>query len=106
MTPFYLTEAAFRDIDLILAFLVDEAGMDAAYDVRALLFEAFRHLTEFPGLGHRRPDLTRRDVVFYLVSPYLIVFDRKSDPLTIHAVLHSARDVKGILRKRPVPQNP
>jgi plasmid stabilization system protein ParE len=100
MTAFRLTEAAFRDLDSILAHLMDQVSVDAAYQLRSELFLTFARLTEFPGLGHARPGLTSRPVVFFAVEPYLVIFDRRSDPLTIHAILHGARDVKRMLRSR------
>lgn len=65
------------------------------------LFASFEHLATFPGLGHRRSDLTSRSVVFFTADPYLIIYDRHVTPITIYAVLHSVRDLRRILRKRP-----
>lgn len=100
MSEFRLTEAAYRDLDSILAFVLDQSGTDAAYDLRSDLFETFARLAEYPGLGHKRLDFTSRPFVFFTRTPYVIMFDRTSDPLTIHAVLHGARDIPRILRKR------
>ncbi len=102
MSAFQLTEAAYRDLDEILARMVDEGREEAAYDLRSELFQAFAKLSDVPGLGHKRPDLTHRAVVFFLVEPYMVIFDRWSDPLTIYAVLHGSRDVKRIPRSRPM----
>ncbi len=101
MPAFQLTETALRDIDSILAYLVDEAGDAPAYRLRAQMFETFARLAEYPGMGHLRRDLTRKPLSFFPVDPYLVIFDGASQPITIHAVLHGARDVKQILRRRP-----
>ncbi len=72
MSGFQLTEAAFRDLDTILAYLIDEGSIDYAYRLRQELFAAFSNLAQTPGLGHPRPDLTKRPLVFFLVEPYLV----------------------------------
>ena len=51
-----------------------------------------------PGLGHRRQDLTDRPLKFWSVYSYLIVYDPTNSPLTVIAVLHSARDVAHLLK--------
>jgi len=51
-----------------------------------------------PGLGHRRPDLTARDVFFWPAHSYLVIY-RASKPLRIVRVIHGKRDVKRLLQK-------
>ncbi len=63
---------------------------------------AFGGLAEFPGKGHLREDLTSLPLHFFLLDTYLIVYNRAASPLAIHAVLHTSRDVRSLLRKRPV----
>jgi plasmid stabilization system protein ParE len=58
LSTFQLTETAFRDIDSILAYLIDEDSVDYAYRLRRDLFESFANLAQTPGLGHARPELT------------------------------------------------
>ncbi len=55
-----------------------------------------------PGLGHRREDLTSHNVLFFLVNPYFVIYRVEDEGLVIHAVIHSARDMKAILRRRLV----
>lgn len=61
------------------------------------LEDAFVLLASRPRIGHARADLTDRPLKFWSVYSYLIVYDPVSDPLTIIAVLHGARDVAKIL---------
>jgi plasmid stabilization system protein ParE len=56
-------------------------------------------LAETPGKGHRRPDLTRRNVLFYTLYQYMVVY-RAGAPLEIVAVLHGKRHVKRLLSHR------
>ena len=47
-------------------------------------------------MGHRRPDLTGHDVLFWRVHTYLVIY-RISEPLRIVRVIHAKRDVKKLL---------
>ncbi len=100
MTRYRLTPVAVDDIDQILSYLEIHAGPGVAHTTEQGLFVTFERLAEFPGSGHRRSDLTRLAFHFYPVSPYLIVYERDSEPLTIHAVLHAARDLPAVLLSR------
>jgi plasmid stabilization system protein ParE len=64
-----------------------------------MLNQAFQRLADMPGLGHRRNDLTKRDLRFWSVYSYLVIY-RESDPLLIVAVLHGKRNVKRLLKER------
>jgi antitoxin ParD1/3/4/toxin ParE1/3/4 len=86
---------------------VDEIGahvaqhsVDAALKVNDALEEAFELLAERPGIGHVREDLTNRRLKFWTVYSYLVVYDPDSRPLTIVAVLHGARDVELLLKRK------
>jgi len=59
---------------------------------------AFDQLAEMPGMGHRRRDLTNRDVLFWPVHSYLITCQPAS-PLRIVRVVHGRRDLKKLLRR-------
>jgi plasmid stabilization system protein ParE len=66
--------------------------------VIADLHQAFRRLADSPGIGHMREDLTSREVLFWPLHSYLIVY-RDSNPLRIVRIIHGKRDVKKILKK-------
>lgn len=98
MSPRYrLTPTAQEHVDGICAFIAEDSA-DAALRVFDALEQAFEHLTETPELGHRREDLTDRPVKFWRVFSCLIVYDPASEPLTVLAVLHGARDIENILK--------
>ena len=59
---------------------------------------AMEQLTEFPGLGHRRQELTDRDVRFYLVNRYFIVYRIDRVPLNILRVIYASRNIKKALK--------
>lgn len=92
-----LTETAQRHLDEIGAFIAQD-NIDAALKVYDALEEAFERLAEMPEMGHSRDDLTPRPLRFWTVYSYLVVYEPMSDPLTVVAILHGARDVEHLLR--------
>jgi plasmid stabilization system protein ParE len=58
-----------------------------------------------PRMGHTRPDVTDRDVRFWPNGSYLIVYRQLPATLQIVAVLHGARDVPEVMRKREYPRD-
>ena len=100
MNRYILTASASDDLREIISYLATEAGENIATRIEDELFACFENLAEYPGIGHRRADLTSRPFVFFTVEPYLVIYKRDVTSITIHAILHSARDVKRTLRKR------
>ena len=72
MDSFHLTEDAIFDLDAIWLYLLEREGLETADRTVTELFKGFYKLAEFPSIGHRRADLTSRDVLFYKVFSYLI----------------------------------
>jgi plasmid stabilization system protein ParE len=100
MSGYRFTADSIDDFDKILYHLAEEAGWGISTELEARIFESLATLASDPGIGHTRADLTRQYVHFYTVEPYLIVYERDTRPIVIHAILHGARDVKRILRNR------
>jgi len=73
--------------------------LETANRIENEILEAFADLAATPGKGHRRSDLTKRNVLFYTLYQYMVVY-RVGRSLGIVAVLHGKRDLKRILRKR------
>lgn len=94
---YQLTASAQRHVDEIGVFIAEDS-LDAALKVYDALEEAFELLAENPGIGHTREDLTNRPVKFWSVYSYLVVYEPASEPLTVVAVLHGARDVENLLK--------
>jgi len=63
-------------------------------------FKGFYKLADIPNVGHRRADLTSRQVLFYRIFSYLVIYEPGSQPLQILGVLHGKRNVSRILRQR------
>jgi len=65
------------DLRRIWRYLLGEAGLAIANRVQRELVDAFEGLADIPGKGHKRADLTSRDVLFFSVYQYMIVYRRK-----------------------------
>ena len=87
------------DLRQIWRYLLDSAGLAIANRIQGELVDAFESLADFPGKGHKRPDLTSRGVLFFSVYQYMIAY-RRTDVVEIVAVLHGKRDVARLLRSR------
>jgi plasmid stabilization system protein ParE len=92
-----IAQVAAADVREILGFYRSRTAAD---NFNGGLDDNIRYLRQWPYTGHRRRDLTPEDVCFWLFDPYLLVFTIRDDLLSVVAVLHSARDVALILRKR------
>jgi plasmid stabilization system protein ParE len=68
------------DLDEIWQFIAAD-NPDAADRMIAEIIEAIDNLVPFPGVGHRRPDLTSRPLRFILVREYLIAYAPEEKPL-------------------------
>ena len=75
-------------------------NVDAADRVLEDLYRTFGRLATTPGMGHKREDLTRRDVRFWPIYSYLVIYRPSSRPLLVVAVLHGNRDVERLLQGR------
>jgi plasmid stabilization system protein ParE len=98
MPTYTVSEEAIDDLQNIWDFISADNEI-AADRVLNELFEAFQQLAEMPGMGHTRRDLTRRDVRFWPLRSYLIVYRDRPLPLQIVAVLHGAQDVPSIIEE-------
>ena len=103
MNPFVLTPRAEQDISDIWDYIADD-NIEAADRVLDALENAMVKLAKNPAIGHWREELADKRHRFFLVYSYLIVYRDKTKPLQIVRVLHTARDVQGILG--PVPGEP
>lgn len=99
---FALHSEAARDINDIWEFIAWDNPY-AAGRVREEIWSAIRGLVAFPYKGHRRSDLTSRQLRFWRVRDYLIAYAPDKKPLWVVAVLHARRSPRvlaAILRGR------
>jgi plasmid stabilization system protein ParE len=97
--PYAVAPEAEDDLRQTWRCLLREAGWRSRTGFRAKPVDAFEGLADVPGKGHKRADLTNRDVLFFSVYQYMIV-DRRTELVEIVAVLHGKRDVKWLLKTR------
>lgn len=100
--PFYeLSPLALEDLLQIQEFIAQD-NPDAAEHLIEQFFSAFEYLAQWPRSGHTRVDLTPRNVLFWPVSSYLVVYRQNegSSEVQVVAVLHGARDLPVILKER------
>jgi plasmid stabilization system protein ParE len=100
--PFVVSPNAADDLEDIWLYLAEQTSVEIADRTLERIVRSFAELAETPGKVHRRADLTKLPLHFLFLEPYLIVYERDRSPLPIHAVLHGARDLRKILRDRPL----
>jgi toxin ParE1/3/4 len=100
MKSFVLSPDAEEDAWTIWRDVALEAGLSVANRVESTIFEKIGLLAKMPGIGHWRRDLTDRDVKFFPVYSYMIVYRPGARPLQVVAILHGRRDVEQLLKAR------
>lgn len=98
MSRYLLSPAATADVEEIEAFL-DEQAPHATEPVLKGLRDAMRKIAESPGIGHLRDDLTDEPLRFYPVWSYLVIY-RQTRSVEIVRVIHGARNVERLLKRR------
>jgi plasmid stabilization system protein ParE len=94
---FELSASARLDLLQIWNYLAEQASVDVADRVARHIEIGIGKIVRSQKLGHSRPDLTDRNLRFYLVHSYLIIYRPDTSPLQIARVLHAARDVRTLL---------
>ena len=101
---FTLTPEARQNASDIWDYFAAQAGQRQADRVLARIYDDCERLATTPGLGHFRADSHDPDLKFFLVYSYLIVFRWQTRPLQVVAVIHGARDLPKILKRRAAGQ--
>ncbi len=97
MSNYRFSQEARDDIQEIWVWVAGD-NPQAADELETDIYAACEMLTNDPGLGHRRPDLTDEQVVFWTVRKfYLVIYLPGTEPLEIVRILHGARDVSSEL---------
>jgi plasmid stabilization system protein ParE len=99
MAVYLISPDAMEDLKDIRDFIALD-NPTAADDVIDKLFDALEDLAQWPGQGHTRRDLTDRNVRFWPVGSYLVVYRSDPTPLQVVAILHGARDIATVMQER------
>jgi plasmid stabilization system protein ParE len=92
MSAYVISPSALEDLQEIWDFIAAD-NVHAADQLQDEFFEAFDELSRRPGIGHARQDLTNRQVRFWPVGSYLIVYREIPGRIQIVAIFHGARDI-------------
>jgi plasmid stabilization system protein ParE len=97
MSQYQLSPQARRDLYGILDYIAEESAQ-ASERVRMAILQAIRRLSERPGMGHWRQDLTDRPLRFWTVmGRYRIVY-RDDPPIEIVNIIGPGRDIASLLK--------
>jgi toxin ParE1/3/4 len=102
VNAFVFHPQAVAELDEIWEFIAQDS-LNSADKVINEIFDALNFISKAPHQGHRRPDLTSRDLRFWRVRSYLIAYAPEEHPLLVVAVLHGRRHPRlmaAILRHR------
>ena len=97
MAEFFYSPEARHDLLEIWEFIAQD-DLGAADRVEREIEQAVTMLARNPELGHIRGDLTSKQVRFWPVYSYLIIYDPKARPLEVVRILSGYRDVAALLR--------
>ncbi|HEY7352177.1 MAG TPA: type II toxin-antitoxin system RelE/ParE family toxin [Terriglobales bacterium] len=101
MTPRYiLAPQAAQDLFAIWQYIKRQGGQAVADRVESVIRDRIAFLSENPGAGHWRGDITNHKVKFFSVYSYLVVYRPETKPLQIVSILHGRRDVERLLLVR------
>lgn len=97
MSGYLLTETADQDLAEICAYIARDNVL-AADRLLDEILHACERLARRPDLGHRRPDLTDDNVLFFPVrGVYLVIYKPETKPLQIARIVHGAREIADFL---------
>jgi plasmid stabilization system protein ParE len=95
----FVTKTAFRDLSAIRTFIASDS-VDAASRVLDELHSAIRKLADMPGMGHQRLDVSNPAYRFWSVYSYVIAYRVQGGSLYVSRVIHGARNVRKMFRKK------
>ncbi len=99
MMPYSLTPEAYQDLSDVLTYF-SERSAQAAEKLAVNMRHGFELLAEFPDAGRARPEFTQAPVLFWPVGTYFIVYWLKDHQIEVLAILHTSRNLPGLLADR------
>ena len=94
---YVLAPQAALDLLEIWRYIKNQASLAIADRVESGIREKIVFFAGTPGAGHSRKDLAGKDVKFFPVYSYLIVYRPQTSPLQAAPSLHGGREVERIL---------
>ena len=102
MKRFVVAPEAAQDLDDIWSYIAAD-NLDAADRFLEKLYNQMVALSQTQGMGHRWEDLAEdRDLLFWPVGNYLILYRIIQDRVEVVAVVHGKRDIPTFIKGRGV----
>lgn len=96
MTRYELTEVAEEDLMDLRGRVIETNGRKVAKRIIGELDETLTRLSDFPGMGRARPDLTDEPVYFFPFYSWLVIYEPETIPLKILRIASAYRDSKNL----------
>ena len=96
MKSVFFSPLAKEDLYNIWDFIANDSPQSTK-KVIDKIYTNLQKLSEFPDLGHTRSDLTQKDVKFWTVYRYLIVYKIEKEEIHIVRILSGFRDIALLL---------
>jgi toxin ParE1/3/4 len=93
---YIISDRAGKDLEEISEYIAVD-NPKAAIKLLNTFYKTFRNLTEMPNVGHKNTDIIDKDILFWNVKKYLIVYQINGLDINIVRVLSSYRDISGLL---------
>jgi toxin ParE1/3/4 len=94
-----ISKPADADIDEICIHIAKDNPI-AADRLDEKLHQTIQFLSEFPGMGHHREDVSDARYLFWSVGNYVIAYRVEAGTLVVIRVLHGARDFRSLFNKK------
>ncbi len=95
-----VTRTAKTDIRSIWRYIAEDSPRHADL-VEEAIYETCYAVAKTPGMGHPRPEITSRNVLFLSVSGYdryVVVYASERNSVKVLRVLHGARNLQSLIR--------
>jgi plasmid stabilization system protein ParE len=95
---YQLSNEAQDDLEDILLY-ISRDSLASAKKVNKNFSAAFLDISKNPHIGHKRDDLTQKNVRFWNLYSYQIIYNPDTSPLQIVRILSGYRDIAGIIKQ-------
>lgn len=93
-----ITKKANSDIEAICDYIARD-NTDAADKMDERFHREIQQLVLFPGMGHRRSDVTNPQYRFWPVGKYVVAYRVEKGKVVVSRVLHGARNLRDLFGK-------
>jgi toxin ParE1/3/4 len=93
------TQTSRHDYAAIWDYVAEHGSPEIADTLLRAFDDRVQFLSDFPGAGQARPELRAR-LRSFPVGPYLIFYRPSRGGIELVRVLHGARDIEAIFRRR------